>query len=295
MLRSKLSSLREYITPVSNESQFIKNGTITPDEFVIAGNYLTDKFVTWSWNSNDSEVSEKNLKTRSFLPKEHQFLVTRKVVCYKRCDDLNKEEQEEGEKGDLAKKGEFEEFDEENNVWVVKTSGEETDKKVNSEDNNDNEYSLEELELEDDEDDTDSLSEDLKDSVNKRYYDLYILYSTSYKVPKLYLVGYNNEGQPLTPKEMLQDVSPEYRKKTATIEDLPVFKTKTPSISIHPCRHGDVMKLLMNRMKESKDDEVENEEQKDESISVDIYLVIFLKFMNSVVPTMQYDFTMDGG
>lgn len=289
MLRSKISSLREYITPVSKDSQYSKNGTITPDEFVTAGNYLADKFITWSWNSTDREVSEGNLRTRTFLPKEKQFLVTRKVVCYKRCADLTKSEEVSGY-------DEAEEFDAENNVWIIKTGSKEEKTKDTLQQNDttkdESGYAFEEEELEVDDDD--SIVSNSEDAINRRYYDVYILYSTSYRVPKLYLVGYNNEGQPLTPKQMLEDVSPEYRKKTVTIEDLPVFKTKTPSISIHPCRHGDVMKLLLLRMKESKAAK-DGEEITDHDMSVDSYLVIFLKFMNSVVPTMQYDFTMDGG
>lgn len=272
MLRSKLSQLREYITPVSNESQYLSNGTITPNEFVLAGNYLQDKFITWSWNSDDSEINQSSLKLRSFLPKEKQFLVTRKILCDKRCDDIREHHEDER-------------FDTDNNVWVVDNVDDTDNKKTSS---MGNEYGFEEdLALEENERQSDAESIVILNEDNKRYYDLYILYSTSYRVPKLYLVGYNYDGQPLTPKEMLEDVSEEYRKKTATIEDLPVFKNKVPSISIHPCKHGDVMKLLMTKMQQNEDE--------DSKLTVDSYLIIFLKFINSVVPTMEYDFTMDGG
>jgi ubiquitin-like-conjugating enzyme ATG3 len=49
MFRSTLSSLREYITPVSHVSTFTKTGEITPEEFVEAGDYLVYKFPTWTW------------------------------------------------------------------------------------------------------------------------------------------------------------------------------------------------------------------------------------------------------
>ena len=283
MLRSKLSQLREYITPVSNESQYLKNGTITPNEFVIAGNYLQDKFITWTWNIDDDEINQDTLKIRSFLPNDKQFLVSRKILCYKRCEDidtLNK-------KNDIS---EVEKFDAENNVWVVENVNEDEKHIQKSTEVGDDDYGFEEdLVLEENERQSDGESIVVLNEQNKRYYDLYILYSTSYRVPKLYLVGYNHDGQPLTPNQMLEDVSEEYRKKTATIEDLPVFKNKTPSISIHPCKHGDVMKLLMTRMQQSQS--VED----DSTFPVDTYLIIFLKFINSVVPTMEYDFTMDGG
>lgn len=271
MLRSKLSQLREYITPVSNESQYLSNGTITPNEFVLAGNYLQDKFITWSWNGDDSEINQSDVKVRSFLPKENQFLVTRKILCHKRCDDIREHDEDE-------------KYDMDNNVWVVENIN---DTDIQKPSLMGNEYQLEEdLALEENERQSDGESIVILNEDKKRFYDLYILYSTSYRVPKLYLVGYNYDGQPLTPKEMLEDVSEEYRKKTATIEDLPAFKNKVPSISIHPCRHGDVMKLLMSKMQS---------EDEDSKLTVDSYLIIFLKFINSVVPTMEYDFTMDGG
>lgn len=52
--------------------------------------------------------------------------------------------------------------------------------------------------------------------------------------------------------------------------------------SIHPCRHGPAMLNIITALKE-----VGNTPQ------VDQYLSIFLKFIQSVVPTIQYDYTMD--
>ena len=47
---------------------------------------------------------------------------------------------------------------------------------------------------------------------------------------------------------------------------------------IDPCRHAEVMKRIIDHLKESGLD-----------LRVDQYLLIFLKFIASVLPTMEYD------
>ncbi|GME85679.1 unnamed protein product [[Candida] boidinii] len=165
---------------------------------------------------------------------------------------------------------------------------------------------------------------------NKRSYDLYIAYSTSYRVPKMYLVGFDNEGVPLKPDQMFEDIASDYREKTVTIEKAPFLNDAT-SVSIHPCRHAVVMRALMKRAKiaaknkklkeldkiskisklgladngekgEDEDDEWENVNQEqgqdadaDDAnvVRVDQYLIIFLKFISSVTPGIEHDYTMD--
>ena len=58
-LRSKLSSLREYLTPINHNSNFVTTGEISPEEFVKAGDYLVYKFPTWQWG-NDCPKIYKN-------------------------------------------------------------------------------------------------------------------------------------------------------------------------------------------------------------------------------------------
>lgn len=126
-----------------------------------------------------------------------------------------------------------------------------------------------------------------------RKYDLYITYSTSYRVPKLYLVGFNSNGVPLLPTQMFEDISGDYRDKTATIENLPV-SYNTTSVSIHPCKHSSVMKVLMAHVRRRKTSETEaTEESEEDTIRVDQYLIVFLKFIASVTPGIEYDYTMD--
>ena len=85
-------------------------------------------------------------------------------------------------------------------------------------------------------------------------------------------MGYNENGTTLSDNEMKQDVMMEYRNKTVTIEPHP--HTGFRNISVHPCRHS----MLLNSGKK---------------LEIYMSILIFLKFLHSVVPTIQYDFTMD--
>jgi ubiquitin-like-conjugating enzyme ATG3 len=47
---SAFTNIREYITPVpTGPSTFRETGQITAEEFIEAGDYLVNKFLTWSW------------------------------------------------------------------------------------------------------------------------------------------------------------------------------------------------------------------------------------------------------
>jgi ubiquitin-like-conjugating enzyme ATG3 len=82
VLHSTLSSLRERWAPISHTSTFRATGQITPEEFVLAGDYLVYKFPTWSW----SDASHPS-KRVAHLPPGKQFLVTRGVPCHRRLDE----------------------------------------------------------------------------------------------------------------------------------------------------------------------------------------------------------------
>ncbi|KAI3404640.2 ATG3 [Candida oxycetoniae] len=342
MLRSKLSSLREYLTPINHTSNFLTTGEISPEEFVEAGDYLVYKFPTWQWAS-----CPKNLQ-KSFLPKEKQVLVTKHVPSNQRAANYYEEEIEtDFEDRDLVV-GKKEEGnaspgfpDDEDYGWIrcPKSSSEmgtgeisdpqkaievndidelidenaEGNEELN--DNNNNNNNNNNSDDDDDYDDGDGNDDfDDLDIVNNsdkklRKYDLYITYSTSYRVPKMYLVGFDSNGIPLLPKQMFEDINSDYKDKTATIENLPVAYNTT-SVSIHPCKHASVMKVLMKhqRSKKAKPDITENirclsigehpadvapKEDEDDEIRVDQYLIIFLKFLASVTPGIEYDYTMD--
>ena len=129
---------------------------------------------------------------------------------------------------------------------------------------------------------------------------------------------------PLTPSQIFQDVSADHALKTVTIEAFPHSAT-LQAASVHPCKHASVMKKVIERMnagvveeqlaarkkdgkegkegkkkwgfgrKATKDDKTAGaaggEDEEVEGMRVDFYLVVFLKFIASIVPTIEVDST----
>ena len=112
-----------------------------------------------------------------------------------------------------------------------------------------------------------------------RTYDLNITYDNYYRTPRLWLSGYDENNRPLTIEQMYDDISEDHAKKTVTFETHPHIPG-TLMASIHPCRHAEVMKKLINLVAESGKD-----------LEVYSYLMVFLKFVQSVIPTIEYDYT----
>ncbi|PWN19059.1 hypothetical protein BCV69DRAFT_284659 [Microstroma glucosiphilum] len=75
-------AVRDYLAPVLRESKFKEHGRITPEEFVAAGDFLSYKFPTWSWSAGEPS------KTREFLPKDKQYLISRGVPCLRRVSQI---------------------------------------------------------------------------------------------------------------------------------------------------------------------------------------------------------------
>jgi ubiquitin-like-conjugating enzyme ATG3 len=133
-------------------------------------------------------------------------------------------------------------------------------------------------------------------------------------------------GRPLTPPQIFQDVSAEHAFKTVTIEPFP-HSVSLQAASVHPCKHAHVMKKVIERMNSTvvaqqlaqqpaakggagapakkakwlfrrqsgKDTTAppagaEGEDDA-EGMRVDFYLVVFLKFIASIVPTIEVDST----
>ena len=72
----------------------------------------------------------------------------------------------------------------------------------------------------------------------------------------------------------------DYANKTVTIEPHP--HTTVRQISIHPCNHAKVMKKIIDTIVLNGG-----------TPQVHQSLFVFLKFISSVVPTIEYDFTID--
>ena len=347
--------IADSFTPVLKESKFRETGFLTPEEFVAAGDFLTGHCPTWQWAAASNAKS-----TKTYLPDNKQFLLTKNVPCTKRCRHLmdnlkyNQEKIVEENTGDggwvdthysidpAASKLNEEEaaasnkahdmIDENDDKKATKATkksnksegmhvdgeGEKDDEEDNDDDDDDGEaVDMEEFDhnivdedettvvkpssvhvktnatasgkkannnLEEDEFGVSAITGNIADDdadvfIPTRTYDLHITYDNYYRTPRLWLSGYDENNKPLTIEQMYDDISEDHAKKTVTFENHPHIPG-TLMASIHPCRHADVMKKLINLVAESgKELEVYN------------YLMIFLKFVQSVIPTIEYDYT----
>nr|CAG4648119.1 EOG090X0AKX [Moina brachiata]SVE93169.1 EOG090X0AKX [Moina brachiata] len=292
----------EYLTPVLKDSKFKETGVITPEEFVKAGDHLVHHCPTWQWSTGDES------KIKPYLPKNKQFLITRNVPCYKRCKQL---EYNESEKIVLPEDGE--------GGWVdthptsdVPVEGEEAEEMPSDEkelkenlgeaiadlalDDNDDDGEaavMEDSDLENDEDEAEvkltndhehvppKSSDSNGEILQTRTYDLNITYDKYYQTPRLWLSGHDENRHPLTVEQMYEDVSQDHAKRTVTMESHPHIPGP-PMASVHPCRHAEVMKFFIQTVMEGGGE-----------LGVHMYLIIFLKFVQAVIPTIEYDYTQN--
>ncbi|KAL0490689.1 autophagy-related protein ATG3 [Acrasis kona] len=266
----------EYFTSVPKESHFNEKGVLTPDEFVTAGDLIVSKCATWSWSAGEPS------KKKDYLPDDKQFLITKNVPCLRRVEALQEDAKDEEEVEDewvtthTSRKKEKEE-----DVQEIETD---FAKKTSIDDDDDDDIP----DINDDLDDDDVEEEDVaalpskeQDNILKtRTYDLSITYDLYYQTPRVWLFGYDESGTPLDTEKILQDIHADYSNKTVTIEQHPHLNAL--NASIHPCRHADVMKKMVERLADDG-----------KYIRVDLYLYLFLKFIASVIPTIDYDFTIN--
>lgn len=125
--------------------------------------------------------------------------------------------------------------------------------------------------------------------VRTRTYDLSITYDKYYRTPRVFLFGYNKHGQPLTMEQIMEDISGDHVGKTVTVEKHPHLGTS--HASIHPCRHAQVMKKMLDMAQGGA--KGSDDGKKKEPISVEQSLFLFLKFISSVIPTIEYDYTIN--
>ena len=286
------------VKPTLKESKFYQEGILTPEEFIEAGDFLTQKCPTWKWMSAKESLYNKA------LPKDKQYLKTT-VPSYRRAKDyldsnLTKEKVVEGDwvDADLENKTSKEnkkpvsldldaDEEKEKKKEIVVAGGDDDDddfkiegedEAPKKEDKKDDDFEI----VDDDEDEKKKEKEKEGNAgvVKTRTYDVTVTYDFYYCVPRMWLMGYNENGNPLTDEEMKEDVMPEYRNKTCTIE--PQTCTGLRNISVHPCRHS----LLLKKM-------IQDFQNSGKKLEVHMSILLFLKFLQSVVPTVQYDFTMD--
>lgn len=118
--------------------------------------------------------------------------------------------------------------------------------------------------------------------VRTRSYDVSITYDKYYQTPRVYLFGYDESRSPLSPDAIMEDIMQDYANKTVTIEAHPHLPADGPHASIHPCRHAAVMKRIGDTLSDGG-----------RPARVEQYLFIFLKFIQSVIPTVDYDHTIE--
>jgi len=321
-------SVAEYFTPVLKHSRFKETGVLTPEEFVAAGDHLVHQCPTWSW----SGASDPSLR-KSYLPPDKQFLITKSVPCYKRCKDIEycagdeKVILTEGDEEGWVDTHHSEEVSAVNEmVEELKLSEDSDNCKIESEQVGPGSIGVESKEEGDDDDEAEDMDKFMNmveevdtsvaspSSVNReqampeqhkgfstapdaqepsdaeksrksnivatRTYDLNITYDKYYQTPRLWLVGFDENLRPLSIEQMYQDISQDHAKKTVTMETHPHIPTVMASV--HPCRHAEVMKKIISTVEDGG-----------RELQVYSYLIIFLKLVQSVIPTLEYDFTQN--
>lgn len=122
------------------------------------------------------------------------------------------------------------------------------------------------------------------DVLRTRTYDLYITYDHFYRTPRVWLSGYDEQMRPLQPEQVFEDISADHAHKTVTFDEFPHL-VGVQMAYIHPCKHAAVMKKIIARQMEAGGSAA--------NITVEQYLILFIKFISAVIPTIEYDFTME--
>lgn len=277
--------------PLLKDSKFKETGVLTADEFVLAGEFLVHHCPTWKWETGEESY------VKDWLPKDKQFLATRNVPCYQRLKQMQFTDENEVILDEDDPEGGW--VDTHHNIdTTVKGIADSMDDatledktRLISDIPADDDDESSEGEMTDDEDgpaveDNDPAevrqpvqTETTSNTLSMRSYDLYITYDRYYQTPRMWLFGYNETRKPLTLEETYEDISSDHVKKTVTQENHPHF-SGPGMLSIHPCKHAEVIKRIVEQTAEGGHE-----------VEVHMYILIFLKFVQSVLPTIEYDFT----
>lgn len=300
VMGDKLRGAYNLFTSAPTTSHFLDKGVLTPEEYLEAGDQLVFKFPTWQW------VSAPKERRVSYLPEDKQYLLTRNVPCTARVKDLETSVTNTRDEGDWLVAGTEE--DRPTDAGIVRIDDPDDAKQSvpvaaappifavkedfirgGAGDSSAAIPDIAGLNLDDMVEDDPAaapsggyfVSEAPEAEILRtRTYDLSISYDKFYQTPRLWLFGYDENGVPLVPEQVYQDVMSEYVSRTVTVDQHP--HTGLPTTSIHPCKHAQVMKKVI-------DDWIEQGLQPRH----DLALFVFLKFISGVVPTINYDFTMD--
>eukprot|EP01060_Flectonema_neradi_P019888 TRINITY_DN27401_c0_g1_i1.p1 TRINITY_DN27401_c0_g1~~TRINITY_DN27401_c0_g1_i1.p1 ORF type:complete len:325 (+),score=66.62 TRINITY_DN27401_c0_g1_i1:83-976(+) len=276
------------VSPITS-TRFMEKGQLTPEEFVETGDQLVAKCPTWKWRGCDDDKKDVH-KT---MPKDKRYLVMTGARCEKRASEMNCDGGEEEVEGGWTNT--FTEMQcGQDAAEMVDASAPSATKAEDSDSDSapDMDMNMDGGGVIEDEEDPSAVVSSAV--VLARNYDIHILYDNYHYTPRVYLQGYNENGERLTNKEMFEDIYKDYMDKTATIETHPY--TDAPMVSIHPCRHAETMKSMIERLRYAYESKLV-ESGADENdlppfgVNPDKALFIFLKFISSVIPTINYDYT----
>jgi ubiquitin-like-conjugating enzyme ATG3 len=256
-LQAAFQSARQALTPVATESSFLDTGMLTPEEFVVAGDSLCTQMRIWKW-ARSAPGCEK-----TYLPPDKQFLVLKGAMSSQRARDMETGTEQMTEEGEWLTSGGPAPTDDEyadiNDVGGVDDYVDPVVAEIAAAD-------------------AGVVSKSAHVQA-RRMYTLAIVYDKYYRTPRVYLQGSTPSGQALLPEQMMEDIVQDYAGKTATMERHPHMPDAGIYVSIHPCRHADTMKRLLHACRDGA------------SISVTSYMTYFLKFITSMIPTIEYDYT----
>ncbi|KAK1931802.1 Autophagy-related protein 3 [Phytophthora citrophthora] len=331
-MQSLFHGVREYLTPVLTESSFEEKGLLTPEEFVKAGDLLVYKCPTWRWESGEPSLRrpylpenkqflvtrnvpcrrrvtslEQNYQTEEAVEGEDEWVAASSYATEggntNAVTDLSDEMGEislsdvDKPKASTANKGGIlGAIVDEHFVDGPSSAAAEPELRDLSS------YEEEDNLVEDDEAALGpsagsylvaSEPDDAEDAILRtRTYDLSITYDKYYQTPRVWLFGYDERNAPLSGDQMFEDIMQDYANRTVTMEPHP-HRGSLVHASIHPCQHGAVMKRIIANLKARNPGEAETEEQVANEIRSDQYLFLFLKFIQSVIPTIDYDYTIE--
>jgi len=323
---------REALTPTLKKTAFLEKGVLTPEEFVRAGDELVYRCPTWEWcgASSGGETrksylppDKQYLVTRNVPCRDRVATLEQQMGADSALQPMAKGGEDDDDDSDWmvssmpnrnnapssSIEDEFDVLDEDGEVCQPRPSdvaveqqqqqqaaaadGEEEDEYADMADFEDDNVLVDDdavakpaAKIGDNSNDNDD-----DHIVRVRTYDLSITYDKYYQTPRIWMAGRTASGDPLTAAQTMEDVMTDYANKTVTMEAHPhIFGVA--HASIHPCQHGKVMKTIVRNLMAATAEKNDGGSS-GEGPSVEMYLFIFLKFVSSIIPTINYDFTMD--
>ena len=262
------------LTPsvIPKESQFLEKGILLPREFMEAGDRLIEASPIWRWEKAASPaLVEKTLK------EDKQFLAAQ-VVSRQRLGDTTADLVELNDQGSGWTNIDFLP----NAVEEVQLEDDDAKDLAKQKDQSDSE---EVLDSDDDSEGDDPKknskpAQESKLDPKLRTYNVYITYDRHYLTPRFWLSGTDSAGKPLTKEQIFEEVMGEYKDRTVTFDKHPHLDVHMANV--HPCRHAAVLQTLASQARANG-----NEIRPEHS------LFVFLKFIASVMPALEIDFTTE--